>query len=210
MKISPQLSRSIAIAATILGNGSNTAVHGCSRVLQNKYDHIIAGRSMDWGFSFEEVLFINPPGQGQEMDGGAGDMSVEWTSKYVSILLCALKLRHRHHLIMHRCIHIILNRSIFAHTSCVSIYRRGSVTSSIIGFFAGYGDLAKEYGTGLGPGEGCEDLVYEKDGGSNGVNSEGLAAHFFECPFWGSLRRRSLSFLVGKLYRRESYCVMCM
>ena len=83
MKISPQLSaRSIAIAATILGNGSNTAVHGCSRVLENKYDNIISGRSMDWGFSFEDVLFLNPPGQ--EMDGGAGDMSVKWTSKYVS------------------------------------------------------------------------------------------------------------------------------
>ena len=79
MKISPQ---SIAIiTATILG--SNTAVHGCSRVLQKKYDHIISGRSMDWGFSFEDVLFLNPPGQ--EMDGGAGDMSVKWTSKYVSV-----------------------------------------------------------------------------------------------------------------------------
>jgi choloylglycine hydrolase len=86
MKISPQ---SIAIvAATILG--SNTPVYGCSRVLQNKYDHIISGRSMDWGFSFEDVLFLNPPGQ--EMDGGAGDMSVKWTSKYVSVycVVCVL------------------------------------------------------------------------------------------------------------------------
>ena len=86
MKISP-LSKSIAIiTATILG--SNTAVHGCSRVLQNKYDHIISGRSMDWGFSFEDVLFLNPPGQ--EMDGGAGDMSVKWTSKYVSVWYCVV------------------------------------------------------------------------------------------------------------------------
>ena len=54
---------------------------------------------------------------------------------------------------------------------------QGSVSSSVIGFFAGFGDLAKEVETGLNPGEGCEDLVYEKDGGSDGVNSEGLGVH---------------------------------
>ena len=55
--------------------------------------------------------------------------------------------------------------------------QQGSVSSSIIGFFAGFGDLAKEVETGLEPGEGCEDLVYEKDGGSDGLNSEGLGVH---------------------------------
>ena len=86
MKISPQ-SIAIVTAAVLLGS-NNTPVHGCSRVLQNKYDHIISGRSMDWGFSFEDVLFLNPPGQ--EMDGGAGDMSVKWTSKYVSVWYCVV------------------------------------------------------------------------------------------------------------------------
>ena len=71
---------------------------------------------------------------------------------------------------------------IFAHILCLcyryTYYRpQGSVSSSIIGFFAGLGDLAKELETGLKPGEGCEELVYEKDGGSDGVNSEGLGAH---------------------------------
>jgi len=42
----------------------------------------------DRGFSFEDVLFLNPPGQ--EMDGGAGDMSVKWTSKYVSVWYCVV------------------------------------------------------------------------------------------------------------------------
>ncbi len=82
MKISPNLSVLFVAAAATLPDGTE----GCSRVLQNKFDTIVAGRSMDWGFSFEDVLFLNPPGQ--EMDGGAGDLSVKWTSKYVSLPLC--------------------------------------------------------------------------------------------------------------------------
>ncbi|KAL7454871.1 hypothetical protein ACHAWC_009083 [Mediolabrus comicus] len=116
-----------ALALTLL---SPTSVEGCSRVFQNVYNKTASGRSMDWGFSFEDVLFINPPGQ--EMDGNAGDRSVTWTSKY------------------------------------------GSVTSSIIGFFSGMGDAAKEFGI---PEGGCEGLVFSKDGGSDGVNSEGLGIH---------------------------------
>lgn len=91
---------------------------------------------MDWGFSFEDILFLNPPGQ--EMDGNGGDMSVMWTSKY------------------------------------------GSITSSIIGFFSGLGDAAKKYGTGIEPGEGCDNLTFEKDGATDGVNEMGLAFHLLE------------------------------
>ena len=78
MKFSPQLTRLLAITAV-----STTGVQACSRVFQNIYDVYVAGRSMDWGFSFEDVLFINPPGQ--EMTGGETlDNAVTWTSKYVS------------------------------------------------------------------------------------------------------------------------------
>lgn len=63
---------------------SLVAVQGCSRALQNKYDTIVAGRSMDWDHSFDDYLFINP--RGQKMDGGApSGHSVEWTSKYGSV-----------------------------------------------------------------------------------------------------------------------------
>ena len=79
MKFAPQLTRLLAASASIIGTD------GCSRVFQNKYDTMVAGRSMDWGFSFEDVLFINPPGE--EMDGNAGDLSVSWTSKYVSLVV---------------------------------------------------------------------------------------------------------------------------
>ncbi|EJK48735.1 hypothetical protein THAOC_32445 [Thalassiosira oceanica] len=91
---------------------------------------MVAGRSMDWGFSFEDVLFVNPPGE--EMDGNAGDLSVSWTSKY------------------------------------------GSVTSSIIGFFSGMGDAAKDFEV---PEGGCAGLEFSKDGGSDGMNTEGLTIH---------------------------------
>ena len=81
--LSPQLTRLLAISAASVVTLSSTPVEGCSRVYQNIYDTYVSGRSMDWGFSFEDVLFLNPPGQ--EMDGNAGDRSVTWTSKYVSI-----------------------------------------------------------------------------------------------------------------------------
>ena len=30
---------------------------------------------------------------------------------------------------------------------------------------------------GLGPGEGCEGLVFDEDGATDGINTAGLAAH---------------------------------
>ena len=36
------------------------------------------------GFSFNDVLTINPPGI--KMDGNVGENSVEWTSKYGSVV----------------------------------------------------------------------------------------------------------------------------
>ena len=58
--------------------------------------------------------------------------------------------------------------------------QQGTVTSSIIGFFSGIGETAKEYGTGIAPGKGCDDLVFEKDGSTDSVNTEGLAVHVLE------------------------------
>jgi len=61
-----------------------TVVEGCSRVFQNKYNPKVAGRSMDWSHSFEDVLFINP--RGVNMTGGSvGNNTATWTSKYGSV-----------------------------------------------------------------------------------------------------------------------------
>jgi len=58
-------------------------VEGCSRVFQNKWDTKVAARSMDWGHSFNDVLFINP--RGVEMEGGGDVNPATWTSKYGSV-----------------------------------------------------------------------------------------------------------------------------
>ncbi len=62
----------------------------------------------------------------------------------------------------------------------LTLCTQGSITSSIIGFFSGLGDAAKKYGTGIAPGEACDNLTYEKDGGTDGVNEMGLAFHVLE------------------------------
>jgi hypothetical protein len=128
-----------ALALTLL---SPTSVEGCSRVFQNVYNKTASGRSMDWGFSFQDVLFLNPPGQ--EMDGNAGDRSVTWTSKYVSIQC-------------HTCVCVLLLQTSHSPANNILQYLRqqGSVTSSIIGFFSGMGDAAKEAGI---PEGGCEGV----------------------------------------------------
>lgn len=127
-----------ALALTLL---SPTSVEGCSRIFQNVYNKTASGRSMDWGFSFEDVLFLNPPGQ--EMDGNAGDRSVTWTSKYVSVQCDVFAA-------CFYCKLLTLLQTISSYT-----HIQGSVTSSIIGFFSGMGDAAKEFGV---PEDGCEGV----------------------------------------------------
>lgn len=66
------------------------------------------------------------------------------------------------------------------HLSSFYFILQGSVTSSAIGWFAGFDGAQEEYGTGLGPGEGCEGLDFVNDGGVDGINSEGLGVHVLE------------------------------
>ncbi len=56
----------------------------CSRVLWNTNGDIVTtARSMDWEFSFEDWLFVNP--RGIEMNGGKVEDAATWTSKYGSL-----------------------------------------------------------------------------------------------------------------------------
>lgn len=74
----------LSLALALFTSTSVGLVRGCSRVFQNKYNTMIAGRSMDWGHSFEDILFINP--RGKDMDGGtSGNNTATWTSKYGSV-----------------------------------------------------------------------------------------------------------------------------
>lgn len=106
------MGRELVLIALLLA--TVPVIRGCSRALFNQYDIVLSGRSMDWVFSFEDLLFVYP--RGEHMDGGTAD-TVQWTSKY------------------------------------------GSVVSSLIGY-------AEQFG-----------YDFEKDGGTDGINEAGLAAH---------------------------------
>jgi len=55
----------------------------CSRVLWNTNKKaVVAGRTMDWSHTFDDMLFVYP--RGQEMDGGV-DGAAKWKSKYGSV-----------------------------------------------------------------------------------------------------------------------------
>jgi len=55
----------------------------CSRVLWNTNKKaVVAGRTMDWSHTFDDMLFVYP--RGQEMDGGV-EGAAKWKSKYGSV-----------------------------------------------------------------------------------------------------------------------------
>ncbi|MGC0362254.1 penicillin V acylase-like amidase (Ntn superfamily) [Rhodococcus sp. 27YEA15] len=50
-------------------------------------DHVITGRSMDWKYDVETNLWAFP--RGMKRDGAAGENSIEWTSKFGSVIAAA-------------------------------------------------------------------------------------------------------------------------
>lgn len=57
----------------------------CSRILWNTAGNpVISARSMDWGHSFIDWMFVYP--RGQKMTGGDITNPAEWTSKYGSVV----------------------------------------------------------------------------------------------------------------------------
>ncbi|WP_445365751.1 linear amide C-N hydrolase [Microbulbifer sp. ANSA001] len=59
-------------------------LYACSRVAWNTEQGVFAARSMDWGHSFEDILYINP--RGMKMIGEDGHNPAKWTSKYGSVV----------------------------------------------------------------------------------------------------------------------------
>jgi len=60
---------------------------GCSRILFNREGYpVLSARTMDWNWSFDDWLLVNP--RGQDMDGGLGHQkdSKVWKSKYGSVV----------------------------------------------------------------------------------------------------------------------------
>lgn len=80
-KISHRLVATALLAASLTATFS----HACTRaVFLGDNDRIITGRSMDWKVDVGTNLWILPKGIHQH--GGAGPNSIEWTSKYGSVI----------------------------------------------------------------------------------------------------------------------------
>src|SRR5690554_856991 len=68
-----------------------TATQACTRaVYHGTNDQVITARSMDWRVDVETNLWIFP--KGMERSGEAGPNSIEWTSKYGSVISSAYDL----------------------------------------------------------------------------------------------------------------------
>lgn len=74
----------VAVAALVLSRGTPNA-GACTRaVYLGPETQIVTGRSMDWVEDMQTNLWIFP--RGMKRDGGLGPGSLEWTSKYGSVV----------------------------------------------------------------------------------------------------------------------------
>lgn len=80
------LSAMLCAAALVAGPVVfSEAAHACTRLVYHGADNqIVTARSMDWKTSIDTNLWIFP--KGMKRSGEAGDNSLEWTSKYGSVI----------------------------------------------------------------------------------------------------------------------------
>jgi penicillin V acylase-like amidase (Ntn superfamily) len=77
--------RLIAVIASVAVALSSFGALACTRFLyQTETNNFIVGRSMDWAEDPGTDLWSFP--RGLKRDGGAGPGSIEWTSKYGSVI----------------------------------------------------------------------------------------------------------------------------
>jgi len=74
----------LSLIITLLLISWPSTLHACSRVAWDTRQGVFAARSMDWGHSFDDILFINP--RGMKMVGEEGPNPARWTSKYGSVV----------------------------------------------------------------------------------------------------------------------------
>ena len=78
----------ICLLACVTFFTSFQTASACSRILWNDNDHaVLVGRNMDWFEDIRSNMWILP--RGVERDGMAETNSLEWTSKYGSVILTA-------------------------------------------------------------------------------------------------------------------------
>jgi penicillin V acylase-like amidase (Ntn superfamily) len=76
-----------SVAAVLMGLSAlwSSQAQACTRALYfGKEGQTVTGRSMDWAEEMQTNLWIFP--QGMARDGGMGEGSVKWTSKYGSVV----------------------------------------------------------------------------------------------------------------------------
>lgn len=74
-----------AVAGIAMATASITAAHACTRLVYlGANDHVITGRSMDWRTDVGTNLWVFP--KGMKRNGEAGPNSIQWTSKYGSVI----------------------------------------------------------------------------------------------------------------------------
>src|SRR5690625_4652193 len=76
-----------SLASVLLASGLllTTAAQACTRVLyQGQQDQILTARSMDWKVDVATNLWVFP--RGMKRNGEVGPNSIEWTSRYGSVI----------------------------------------------------------------------------------------------------------------------------
>lgn len=78
--------RPLALALGIAGTLAAPVAQACTRVTYlGPEGRVLTGRSMDWSMPMTSNLWVFP--RGMKRDGAAGARSVEWTSKYGSLIV---------------------------------------------------------------------------------------------------------------------------
>ncbi|VDS07221.1 Choloylglycine hydrolase [Paracoccus haematequi] len=78
--------RTLALALSIAATLAAPVAQACTRVTYlGPEGRVLTGRSMDWSMPMVSNLWVFP--RGMKRDGAAGARSVEWTSKYGSLIV---------------------------------------------------------------------------------------------------------------------------
>jgi len=84
-KLLRQMIPAVALSVAVLLAGFASFADACSRAVYfGKEGQIVTGRTMDWVEDMKSNLWIFP--RGMKRDGGVGEGSVKWTSKYGSLV----------------------------------------------------------------------------------------------------------------------------
>ena len=84
-KLSPRMIAGVSLSVVVLFAGFASIADACSRAVYfGKEGQTVTGRTMDWVEDMKSNLWLFP--RGMKRDGAAGEGSLQWTSKYGSVI----------------------------------------------------------------------------------------------------------------------------